>query len=49
LLCITTSVLCSSNSPNARHPPMFTGCDAFGPVLHFCPFPPDGRCYVQIN
>src|SRR4029079_3487953 len=29
------------------YPPIFTGCDAFGPLLHFCPFARDGGCYLQ--
>ena len=28
---------------------MFTGCDGFGHVLHFCAFPLDGGCYLEFN
>jgi cold shock protein len=28
---------------------MFTGCDTFGRVLHFCAFPLDGECYLRFK
>src|SRR5262249_14927920 len=29
-----------------RFPPIFTGCDAFAPLVDFCPFARDRRVYV---
>jgi hypothetical protein len=28
---------------------LYTGNDAFGAVLHFCPFPSECRCYLRFR
>src|SRR5579872_3204107 len=48
-LCATISAPCSRRSSMHRHTRMFTGCDHFGAVLHFCAFPLDGECYLRFK
>src|SRR5271170_3172128 len=38
-----------SSCGEAHRPCLCTGCDAFGPLLHFCPFPLDGECYLEFK
>ena len=47
--CGRTSARCSRRSSTARHPPMFTGCDAFGSGVAILCFPRGWRCYLRFE